>query len=610
MVQTFVRAAVLVAALVAPSRAAQSAARAPQPTCIRGVTIGRSAETGSAATLLLREGRIEAVLDAAAPVPPGYRIVEGAGLFCLPAFLDAYTRTGCATPEPAKDQDLPVDTSADVGIDMRQANRKGIEPAFRAALALAFDPKDSKSWREAGFGVALVAPTGQILAGTSCLAVTREAAARDAVFVSDAFAHAAFAASGEGYPSTMMGYVAQLRQFLLDARRHVELVRRAEENRPGARPPFDRELEAGAELLAGERRLLCEADRAVDIERWIALADEFGLTIGIVGGREAWRVAGELARRDIPVVLTLDFGPEPKDPARPAKQSDAPEEKALETAAEEPAAEAEAETETEAEAAPTKEPEVVWEYEEPLVVRRERRRLWEEGRDCARVLREAGVRFAFGTAGEKPAKLLEKVRSLVEAGLPADAAFSALGDGAAEILGVSEHLGKVVVGSDATLALWTADPLVDAKAKTRWIFVDGYPTEFREEKEKAGKPAEGVDPSGRWTLEIQGDEGPISGDLTLEMEEDGSTEGKLETENPVDQSDLTVELTGKLAGTTLELRGTLDLGGFQVELTLTLEVEKESLTGQAAVLPPGQATPEIQRVTGTRVPEGAGRSVR
>ncbi len=619
------KSSLLVALCLVPwtlSAASAQAPPRPQPTCIRGATIGRSAESGTEAVLLLKEGRIEAVLDAGAPAPPGYRLVDAEGTFCLPAFLDAYTRTGCATPEPVKDQDVPVNTSADVGIDMRLANRKGIQPAFRAALALEVDPKDAKSWREAGFGVWLVAPGGQVLAGSSCLAVTREAAARDVVLVPDAFAHAAFAASGEGYPSTLMGYVAQFRQFLLDAARQEELGQRHEERRPGARPPFDRELEVGAEILGGARRILCEADRAVDIERWISLSDEFGLSIGIVGGREAWRVASKLAQQDIPVILTLDFGPEPKDPAKAdakkpgaGKSAEEPDEPGVapqaapRAANETPEAEAaEPAAQEDAPAAGPTEPAIVWEYEEPLAVRRERRRLWEEGRDCARVLREAGVRFAFGTAREKPGKLVEKVRSLVEAGLPAEVAFEALTDGAAEILGVSEDLGKVETGNDATFALWTGDPLTDAKAKTRWTFVDGFPTEFPKKEESGAKPAEGVNVGGLWTIEIQGKEGPVRGDLTLEMDEDGSTRGKLETENPFDKSDLVIELEGNLSGTNLKLSGKLDLGGFQAELAFSLTIEGDALSGQATVTVPGSDVSETQSVSGNRVPKNGRRS--
>ena len=67
-------------------------------------------------------------------------------------------------------------------------------------------------------------------------------------------------------------------------------------------------------ILNGERRLVCEAQTSRAIERWIRFADEFGLTIAISGGRDAWKVADTLAERDIPVFMTLDWGDEAKDP--------------------------------------------------------------------------------------------------------------------------------------------------------------------------------------------------------------------------------------------------------------------------------------------------------
>ena len=137
---------------------------------------------------------------------------------------------------------------------------------------------------------------------------------RDLVVRPDVFAHASFNANGPGYPSTLMGYHAQLRQFFHDAKRQDELERRYAQGRPGMRPAYDDELTQGRTLLSRERMLGCEADSYRDMERWFKLADEFGFHVGFAGGREAWRVASELAARDVSVVLTLDWGKEVKDP--------------------------------------------------------------------------------------------------------------------------------------------------------------------------------------------------------------------------------------------------------------------------------------------------------
>jgi imidazolonepropionase-like amidohydrolase len=329
-------------------------------------------------TLILRGGRIEATLDARSEVPPGVRVIDGKGWLALPAFIDAYTQAGCRTPEPQPDQDDAPPPTSDVMVDMRDANRKGLQPGFRCADAVEIDEKTGKGYREQGFGSFLSAPAGQVLSGASVLVTTRDAARRDIVLAPAVFQHAAFRASGPGYPSTLMGYTAQLRQVLLDARHQELLSQRRDAGSPSPRPPYDPGLEALLPMLHGEQRVLCEAETARDIERWIALADEFGISIAIAGGREAWKLAGLLAERRIPVFLTLEWEDEVADPE--------PEKPAVEEPdTERPDVDEPSQPET-GEAA-----EDPWRYEEPRGVRLERRRRWEEGRDCMLRLIDSGV---------------------------------------------------------------------------------------------------------------------------------------------------------------------------------------------------------------------------
>ena len=590
-------------ALVLAQVAVGQAPPRPQATFIQNVAI-EAGEGGERASLLLSNGRIEAVLAADAEQPRGTRLVDGEGLLALPGFVDAYARTGLETPEPVKDQDAPVSTESDIRIDMRLANRKGIQPAFRAVESLAIEDKDSEAWREAGFGTVHVAPGGQLLAGSSCVAAPREAAMRDLVLVPEAYAVAAFAASGDGYPSTLMGFIAQLRQFFLDATRHAELERRWQDGQPGARPPFDLELRTGAALVAGEKTLLCVANTHRDVERWLKLADQFGLRIAIAGGNEVWRAADLLAEREIQVVLTLDWGKEVDDPR--------PDEEEEDVEGEGPAEETEEEDEADASEEPA-DPEaeededaIEFEYTEPLAVRIERRLEWEEDRDCALRLHEAGVRIAFGTDTEKPGKLLGKVRDLVEAGLPLEVARAALTTDAAAFLGLSGRLGAVAAGNDATLTLWTADPLTEKKAQAAWTFVDGFPTEYEieEEEEASGEgPAEGVDATGAWTLEVESEEGESIVDLTLEMDEAGAVTGQLSMESPMDGSQIESSVTGQVSGTDLRLEGTLSFGNFQLEVTYELELDGDQLEGEATFS--SEAMPEsiVRGVSGAREPQ-------
>jgi len=555
------------------------------------------------ATLVLADGAITAVLDEAAPPPPGTRVIDGTGLLCLPAFLDAFSRQGVTVPAPVVDQDLPPDLQADVGIDMRLANRKGIQPVFAVAKALAVPDEQSQAWQKSGFGAALVAPGNQLLSGTSALVTTRKAAMRDLVVREAAFAHAAFDASGGGYPSTLMGYFAQLRQFFLDAQHHAELVRRYEDGRAGPRPPFDADLEAGIAILSGQRLLACEANAADDIERWMRLADEFALRPRIIGGLEAWRVTPLLGERGTAVVLTLDWGKEVDDPRPKESAAEAKEEGATPEAAEAAPEAVEPEPAGEAEA---KAAEPVVEYQEPYRVRLERRRKWEEGRDCALRLSEAGVPYVFGTAGQKPSELLEHVRALVKAGLPAEEALAKLTDEAAHFLGVDRRLGVIEAGFDATFALWRSDPLTDEKASVAWMFVDGFPSEFREPPKKASSgagPAKGIDPTGSWnlTFDVKG-EGIESATLELSMEPGGALTGTLEVANPMGGAKVKTDVSGEVSGTELTLSCTLSFGQFSIDTALEAEIDGDSLDGEGSFHGPWSDEPSTQSFKATRSP--------
>ncbi|HED63999.1 MAG TPA: hypothetical protein ENJ09_00430 [Planctomycetes bacterium] len=582
----------LLTALVLSTAPSLAQDRGPQPTCITGVRLGRG-EDAKKVQLVLVDGRIQAVLDSDEETPKGMHLVDGEGLLALPAFVDAYTTTGVETPEPVAERDIPVDTGKDVRVDMREANRKGIEPSFRAAEALAIEASASEAWGEAGFGIAHVAPSGELLSGTSCVAETRVAAMRDLILVADAFQTAGFQARGRGYPSTLMGYIAQLQQFFLDSIRHGQLQERFEAGRPGPRPSFDPDLEAGLGILNAEGRLLCAAASHRDVERWFDLADQFHFRIAIVGDGDVWRAARSLAARKVPVILSLDWGKEVDDPD--AEKREEKEEEAEESPGEESEEAAEEVSET------------VWEYTEPLGVRRERRRLWEEKRDAAIVLQRAGVPIVFGTKARAPKKLLEGVRELIEAGFAAEDALDSLTTGAAELLGLADRVGKLEPGYDATLALWSADPLTDKKAHVAWIFVEGYGKEFELPEEGAdtgGAPEEGLDVSGDWTLTSTGEDGEaIEATLTLEMEEDGDASGKIVQPNPMEGGTMTIEVSGHVSGTTIYLEGTSEVQGLEIEFEYELNVDGDDLSGEATVHVPVMPEPITLDVSGHRNPE-------
>ncbi|MCY2958790.1 MAG: amidohydrolase family protein [Planctomycetota bacterium] len=553
--------------------AASGPAHSPPPVLITNVRLSAALDA-KAASILVRAGRIERIEEGTVDAPVDARTIDGKAALVLPAFLDAYTFGGCATPEPKAERDQPAKTSTDVLVDMREANRRGIQPAFRAADV--FEGGEAlEAWRASGFGALLSAPSGQLLAGQSALVATRAAAARDAIVRPSVFDHASFRSSGSGYPSTLMGSIAQLRQFFLDARHQGEILARRAQGKIGERPPFDADLQAAQECLAKRRVVCCAVDEADDIERFLALADQHGFSIAIAGGREAWKRARLLAERGIPVILTPEGGDEPEDPdAKDAKKAKEPQPE-----------------------------DVPWTYVEPVGAKRDKHQQWAEQRDGARVLAEAGVRIAFGTGKDKPKDLVERVRKLVAAGLPRETALRALTEGSAEILGAAPALGRLAAGSDGTFALWTKDPLTDKDAAVTWLFVDGRPHEFEvKAKSSGGKdgPDDGVDATGTWSIAYDVPQVP-SGELEIKMEKDGSVEGTLRGKSPGGAA-VEAAVSGRVRGKTLQVSGTLAVEDMRMLLELEGDLDGDTWKGTLSGVMPVEIG-----FTAQRTPKDGGR---
>lgn len=162
--------------------------------------------------------------------------------------------------------------------------------------------------------------------------------------------------------------------------------------------------------LAGGR-VVFNVDRAADIRELIAFAQLNGMKPVIHGGSEAWLVARELARAQVPVIL---------DPLKNL----------------------------------------------PIGFNDVGARL-----DNAARLHRAGVRIAFSPGDiHNSRKIRQLAGNAVAHGLPWDAALAAVTATPAEIFGMGATRGRIAVGQVADLVLWNADPLdVIAMAQQVWI---------------------------------------------------------------------------------------------------------------------------------------------
>lgn len=185
--------------------------------------------------------------------------------------------------------------------------------------------------------------------------------------------------------------------------------------------------EALAKYLAGGR-VVFNVARAADIRRAVAFAKRYGMKPVIAGGAEAWVVAEELARENVPVLLdALENLPSSFDTIGS--------------------------------------------------------RL-----DNAALLQRAGVRIAFTQFGEShnARKIRQLAGNAVAHGLPKDAALAALTVQPAEIFGVAAERGRIARGQIADLVLWSGDPLeVTSVAEQVWIGGRAIPMRSRQSELRA-----------------------------------------------------------------------------------------------------------------------------
>jgi len=393
-------------------------------------------------TVVVRDGLIEAVGDNV-QAPADAMVIEGEGLTVYPGLIDAMSNWGQAG--------APAAATGAAGRGGRGAITTTAAPAAATpAAAPARGPEDrpqTTSWvkiadeisatdrrietaRSAGFTTAVTFPQRGIFGGQGAIIDLLTGEKPGEMIVSSpvgqyiALGRGGFGGGGGGYPSSLMGYIAYVRQIYLDAG-HYKLVKEtyAKNPRGMTRPDYDRALEG----VLDSPRILLPANRLVEIDRMLRFAAELKQPTILYGGRETFRpeAAALLKKNNTPVLLSLRW-PEK------ARDTDPEEEDSMRTL----------ETRDKAALAPG-------------------------------VLNKAGVRWAFYSDGIDAARDLQRaVKKAVDAGLPREDALRALTLSPAEIYGVQDRLGSIEKGKIANLVVTRGD-LFDDRTRVEHIIVDG-----------------------------------------------------------------------------------------------------------------------------------------
>lgn len=367
-------------------------------------------------TVVIREGLIAAV-GADVAIPPEARVYEGKNLVVYPGLIDAGTEIGLPTPPPNAGSPPPRSPDAPPDDPDQQAH-------LRVADTLAVANSRIEAARRAGFTTVLTMPDRGVFAGQSALVNLN--GERDAAVVRSPVAlHLRLASAKSGYPGSLMGVLAYIRQNFLDARRNAEawhLYRQAP--RGLRRPETNRTWEALMPAARKELPVVIPGSDPQQIARALELADAVDVSPVVFGAGRAGITAEVLAAGRVPVLLNVNYPEKPKKP-------DPDEEESLRTL----------------------------------------RRRVEAPRNPGE-LHQAGVRFAFASDKLASQEFLRNIRRAVRAGLPAEAALRALTLNAAEILGADRQLGSLETGKIANLTVTDGD-LFAEKTRVRFVFVDG-----------------------------------------------------------------------------------------------------------------------------------------
>ncbi|MCX6610636.1 MAG: amidohydrolase family protein [Acidobacteria bacterium] len=377
--------------------------------------------------VLVEDGFITAVGESIA-APAGAQIIEGEGLTVYPGLIDGLSTLG-------------LDAAPTAGLALPQGRGAG-GPAPAPAATISRGPEDrplTTPWikaadlvkttdrrlplaRAAGFTSAVTFPTSGIFAGQGAVINLAAERAGQMIVAPSVGIYTTLATNrGGGFPNSLMGVIAYLRQTYIDAEHYKSANEMFAKNPQLARPAYERALEGIIEAP----RTLFPAVRAYEIDRMIRLTKDFPTKPVLYGLHEGFRRGDEIAKAGVAAIVNLRWPEAPRD----------------------------------------QDPE---DHEDIKVLE-----LRDKAASTPGVLAKAGVKFTFSSIGvDTPAATIRAVKKAIDAGLPAAEALRAMTLSAAEIYGIQSRLGSIEKGKIANLTITKGDLFQDS-TRVQFVLIDG-----------------------------------------------------------------------------------------------------------------------------------------
>jgi imidazolonepropionase-like amidohydrolase len=434
----------------------------PPAYAIRGAKIVTGTSTIDKGTLVMRNGLIEDV-GANAAAPSDAVVIDGSNMTVYPGLIDMTNTAAVELPRVANvgsaiaeaTPEAPAQGGRGRGVvagpaptwaDADRAKRDALLNAdFEAASHVRYEGLEMQRMAAAGITSVLAVPSAGLLRGESALInvtappdendVSRVAGYRrgSVVIATPVAEHVTFNGrlGGPGYPQSLLGGIAFVRQAFYDAKWQKDARAWAEKHKDQPRPGFEPALDALVPALDRKMPVSFDAGELREILRALAMAKEFNLDPIVTGGIEADEAVNDLKSANAKVILTLAT-PAAAQGGRGGRGG----------------------------------------ADTPIRVTR----MQQKAPRVPAALEKAGVPYAFSSEGlQNPAEFVRGVaRAVREGGLTPDQALHALTAGAAKIAGASDRVGTLAKGKVANLILVDGELFTD-QPRIRRVFVDGRP---------------------------------------------------------------------------------------------------------------------------------------
>jgi imidazolonepropionase-like amidohydrolase len=365
-------------------------------------------------TLLFENGKITA-LGKNVALPESTQRINIPDLHVYPGLISANTLIG-----------LTEINAVRATLDFTETGT--LNPNVRAEVAFNPDSEILPVTRANGVTMALSVPTGGLISGTSALMMLDGWTWEEMTLKAPLGLHISWPdmkiakdkedpKSEEKQKKKLAEQLKQLREIFSEARAYHK-AKKSEGQKDIPYHDTDPRLESLIPVIEKEIPVFVKADEIRQIQAAVDWATEENIKMVLVGGYDSWRVTDLLKEKNIPVIITETH----------------------------------------------RLPERRWEaYDAPFTLPNK--------------LFEAGIKFCISGSGTKMGTTNERnlpyqAGTAAAHGLPKTEALKSVTLYAAEILGVSDRVGSLEVGKDATLIVTTGDPL-EVMSNVKMEFIQG-----------------------------------------------------------------------------------------------------------------------------------------